>query len=64
MTETTPAIASGSIILHPLKPNIYANIACTQKPRGGLSMLTKPAGSKDTKKKFFRLIVMLLTPAE
>ncbi len=41
-------------MLHPLKPNILANIACIQKPKGGLSILTKLAGSKDTKKKFFK----------
>ena len=62
-TDITPASASGRRILQPLNPKILAEIAWSQKPRGGLSILTKLDGSKDTKKKFFKLIVILFTPA-
>ena len=53
----------GSSRLRPEKPNSLALTVSIQKPSGGLSMLTKPPGSKETKTKLCQLCSMLLTAA-
>ncbi len=47
----------------PEKPKSLALAAWTQKPSGGLSIDTKPPGSKDTKKKLCQFWSMLSTAA-
>ena len=50
-------------MLDGLKPKSSALRVWAQKARGGLSIDTKPAGSKALKKKLCQLTIMLRTPA-
>ena len=62
-TERTPARAWGSIRLRPENPKTLALATCSQKPSGGLSMVTKPPGSNALNRKLCQLCSMLLTAA-
>ncbi len=60
---TTPSTTWGTSTLRPLKPNSLALTTWIQSATGGLSNDTKPAGSKELKKKLCRLSIILRTPA-
>ena len=62
-TDATPATASGSRMLHELKPNTRADNACTQKAAGGLSTVMNDPGSMAPKKNAFQLTVPAFTAA-
>ena len=57
-------IASGSSRLSGEKPNSFALAACTHRASGGLSTVTRPPGSNETKRKLCHERSIDLTPAE
>jgi hypothetical protein len=61
--DSTPANAWGRARANPFTPNTYADAACTQNPRGGLSTDTEPPGSNEAKKKLRHEVSMLCTVA-
>ena len=63
-TVSTPAIASGSSRLRGEKPNSFALAACSHSPSGGLSTMTSPPGSNDTKMKLCSECSIDFTPPE
>ncbi len=60
-TDTVPAMACGRIRLKLLKPKALTLSVCIHRPSGGLSTLTKPPGSNETKNQLLQLVVMLFT---
>ncbi len=62
-TAATPMSACGTRMLSELKPNTFANAACTQRASGGLSTVMTPAASKEPKMKLCQLVVIERTAA-
>ena len=63
-TASTAQIPSGTSRLSAEKPKIFALIACSQRPSGGLSTVISPLGSAATKKKLCNDRSIDLTAAE